>query len=115
METLINKHFPKWKLTAEGKSKCVNFVRYADDFVIILRLCSVTAAASREIIEDEIAPLVETFLTERGLSLSPEKTKITHISEGFDFLSQNTRKYQNGNLLQMPSDKAIAVTELVEV
>jgi len=99
LETLINKHFPKWKLTADGKSKCVNFVRYADDFVI--------TAASREIIENEIAPLVESFLTKRGLSLSPEKTKITHISEGFDFLSQNTRKYPNGNLLQMPADKAI--------
>jgi len=99
LEKLINKNFPKWKLTKEGKSMCVNFIRYADDFII--------TAASREIIENEIAPLVEAFLKERGLSLSPEKTKITHIEEGFDFLSQNTRKYPNGAILQKPSDKAI--------
>ena len=99
LEKLIKKQFPKWRLTKEGKSMCVNFVRYADDFII--------TAASREIIENEIAPLVEAFLKKRGLSLSPDKTKITPISEGFDFLSQNTRKYNNGKLLQKPSDKAI--------
>jgi RNA-directed DNA polymerase len=98
LEKLINKHFPKWRLTKEGKSMCVNFIRYADDFII--------TAASREIIENEIIPLVEQFLKERGLSLSPDKTKITHISEGFDFLSQNTRRYSNGKLLQKPSKRA---------
>lgn len=99
LEKLINKQFPKWRLTKEGKSMCVNFIRYADDFII--------TAASREIIEKEIAPLIEAFLKERGLSLSPDKTKITHIEEGFDFLSQNTRKYSNGKLLQKPSKRAI--------
>jgi RNA-directed DNA polymerase len=99
MENIINKHFPKWRLTKDGKSMCVNFIRYADDFII--------TAASHEIIENEIAPLVEAFLKARGLSLSPEKTKITHIEEGFDFLSQNTRRYPNGKVLQKPSDKAV--------
>ncbi len=36
----------------------------------------------------EVEPLVEQFLHERGLELSPEKTKITHIEDGFDFLGQ---------------------------
>jgi RNA-directed DNA polymerase len=99
LEKRIKKQFPKWKLTKEGKSLCVNFIRYADDFII--------TAASHEIIEQEIAPLVEAFLKERGLSLSPEKTKITHIEEGFDFLSQNTRKYPNGQILQKPSHNAV--------
>ena len=36
------------------------------------------------------------------LSLSPEKTVITHIDEGFDFLGQNVRKY-DGKLLIMPT------------
>ncbi len=44
--------------------------------------------------------------------LSEEKTKITHINDGFDFLSQNTRKYKNGKLLQKPSDKAIKSIKL---
>ena len=46
-----------------------------------------------------------TFLKERGLILSEEKTLITHISEGFDFLGFNVRKY-NGTLLIKPSKKS---------
>ncbi len=91
---LIKKKYPIWRNYLK-----VNFVRYADDFVI--------TAVSKELIETEIIPLVTEFLAERGLTLSSEKTKITHITEGFDFLSQNTRKYPNGKLFQMPSDKAV--------
>lgn len=46
-------------------------------------------------------------MRERGLTLSPEKTKITHINEGFDFLGQNIRKY-NGKLLIKPSKANVA-------
>ena len=46
------------------------------------------------------------FLGERGLTLSEEKTLITHISEGFDFLGFNVRKY-NGTLLIKPSSKSV--------
>lgn len=95
LETLIRKHFPKWK-----SGHKVNFIRYADDFII--------TAASREMIINQIEPLVKEFLSERGLSLSPEKTKITHVTDGFDFLSQNSREYRNGKTLQMPTDKAVS-------
>ena len=37
--------------------------------------------------------------------LSEEKTLITHISEGFDFLGFNVRKY-NGTLIIKPSKKS---------
>ena len=50
----------------------------------------------------EVRPLVEQFLAHRGLSLSPEKTRITHIDEGFDFLGMNVRKY-GGKLLIKPA------------
>jgi len=73
-------------------------VRYADDFIITGR--------SKELLENEVKPLVETFLAERGLQLSPTKTAITHISEGFDFLGQNVRKY-DGKLLIKPSAKNV--------
>jgi len=66
----------------------INFARYADDFVI--------TAKTKEILDLEIKPLVINFLKERGLELSIEKTKITHINDGFDFLGQNVRKYSNG-------------------
>ncbi|MDX8128139.1 group II intron reverse transcriptase/maturase [Methylomonas sp. OY6] len=76
----------------------VNLVRYADDFIITSR--------SKELLESEIRPMVENFLHERGLLLSAEKTKITHIDEGFDFLGWNVRKYK-GKLLIKPAKKSV--------
>ena len=55
-----------------------------------------------------VKPLVESFLTERGLVLSPEKTLITHIEEGFDFLGQNIRRYPHGKLFIKPARKSVA-------
>lgn len=72
----------------------VHLVRYADDFIIT---CS-----NREVLEKEIRPLVEEFLSERGLHLSTEKTLITHIDDGFDLLGQTLRKFK-GKLLIQPS------------
>ncbi len=76
----------------------VRLVRYADDFII--------TGNSKELLEREVKPRVEAFLAERGLELSQEKTKITHISEGFDFLGQNVRKY-DGKLLIKPSARNV--------
>ena len=76
----------------------VNFIRLADDFVI--------TGATKALLEDEVKPLVEAFLKERGLTLSPEKTVITHIAEGFDFLGQHLRKYHGKRLIK-PSAKSI--------
>jgi RNA-directed DNA polymerase len=81
----------------------VHFIRFADDFVI--------TGNSKGLLEDEIKPLVREFLAERGLELSEEKTKVTHISEGFDFLGQNIRKYHVGTpkekLLIKPAKKNV--------
>ena len=76
----------------------VNFVRYADDFIV--------TAKSKQLLESEVLPIVEAFLKERGLELSNEKTKITHIEEGFDFLGQTIRKF-NGKLLIQPAKKNV--------
>ncbi|BAU50230.1 RNA-directed DNA polymerase [Sulfurifustis variabilis] len=70
----------------------VHFVRYADDFVVTGR--------SQELLEREVIPVIENFLAERGLRLSPSKTKITHIADGFDFLGWNVRKYGNKLLIK---------------
>lgn len=75
----------------------VNLVRYADDFIITAR--------SRELLEKEIKPLVAEFLAERGLTLSEEKTVITHINDGFDFLGFNIRKFKK-RLYTSPSKNA---------
>lgn len=75
----------------------VNCCIYADDFIITGR--------TTEILENQVKPTVESFLRERGLSLSETKTKITCIDEGFDFLSINFRKYK-GKLIRKPSKKS---------
>ena len=81
-----------------AKKLKVNVVRYADDFVI--------TGDSPELLESEVKPWVEQFLAVRGLQLSPEKTRIVHIDQGFDFLGWNFRKY-NGKLLIKPSKKNV--------
>jgi RNA-directed DNA polymerase len=97
LEQLLTQHFPKetWRDGKCWRPK-VNLVRYADDFII--------TGDSRELLENEVRPLVEQFLRERGLILSPDKTRLTHIDEGFDFLGQNLRKY-DGKALAKPSKK----------
>ena len=64
----------------------IHFVRYADDFICTAR--------SKETLENKVQPAIINFLKERGLELSLEKTKITHINDGFDFLGFNVRKYK---------------------
>jgi RNA-directed DNA polymerase len=59
-------------------------VRYADDFVCFCE--------TREDAERVQGILVE-WLKERGLTLSQEKTRIVHLTEGFDFLGFNIRHY----------------------
>jgi RNA-directed DNA polymerase len=101
LERLLREKYPAGKRLKSlgGEKPCVNLVRYADDFVI--------TSKSKELLEGEIKPLVEHFLQERGLELSPKKTVITHVEHGFDFLGQNVRRYPNGKLLIKPSKKNV--------
>ncbi|BDU49481.1 hypothetical protein HLVA_00500 [Haliovirga abyssi] len=75
----------------------INFIRYADDFVVTSR--------SKEILED-IKSMIKEFRETRGLEQSETKTLITHIDIGYDFLGFNFRKYK-GKLLIQPSKKSI--------
>ena len=105
LERILRKKYPNsGRRATKGKNKKINLVRYADDFVI--------TGNSKEILESEVRPLVEQFLRERGLELSPEKTVITHIESGFDFLGQNIRKFpkRTGDgtiVLTRPSNKNV--------
>jgi RNA-directed DNA polymerase len=82
----------------QGKPK-VHLVRYADDFLI--------TGTSKELLRDQVQPLVTHFLKERGLELSHEKTRITHVEVGFDFLGQNVRRYRCGKVLTKPSSQSV--------
>lgn len=74
----------------------VNFIRYADDFVVTAR--------TKETLEQTVKPAVVAFLAERGLELSEQKTTITHIQTGFNFLGQNVRKYKNKLVIKPAKD-----------
>ncbi len=60
-------------------------MRYADDLVCF---CETKEDAQ------QVQEILRAWLKERGLALSPEKTKIVHLSEGFNFLGFNIRHYQ---------------------
>jgi RNA-directed DNA polymerase len=81
-------------------------VRYADDFVVF---CETKEDAER--VKDHLLP---PWLAERGLSLSGEKTRVVHLTEGFDFLGCNVKHYHaprttraGHKLLIKPSKKAV--------
>lgn len=100
MQKLLEECFPPKRDSLEKKT-CnpkVHLVRYADDFII--------TGDSRERLENEVRPMVERFLNDRGLELSSEKTRVTHIREGFDFLGHNLRQL-DGRLLVTPSKKNV--------
>jgi RNA-directed DNA polymerase len=85
----------------------VNMIIYADDFVI--------TGESKELLENDVIPIVEEFLAERGLQLSQEKSHITHISQGFNFLGFHVRKYgKELKFLTKPS-KASVKTFLADI
>ncbi len=78
----------------------VHVISYADDFII--------TGTTKEVLEKQVQPAIEAFLHERGLALSLEKTKITHIEDGFDFLGFNVRKYGNKLLIKPTKGKVIS-------
>jgi RNA-directed DNA polymerase len=97
LEKKLRQRYPK--RTAQSARAKVNLIRRADDFII--------TGSSKVLLEQEVKPLVETFLSERGLELSAEKTRITPIETGFDFLGQKVRKYHDGKIIIKPSAKNV--------
>ena len=96
LEKLLDQTFHRKTVAGITSNPKINLIRYADDFII--------TGATKDVLEKEVRPLVEQFLGERGLQFSPEKTCITHIDQGFDFLGQHLRKF-GGTLLVKPSKK----------
>ena len=100
LDRRLRERYPlRGKGSDRGRKAGVYLIRYADDFIV--------TGKTKELLDEEVKPLVESFLRERGLELSAEKTKITHIEEGFDFLGQNVRRYSHGKLWVKPSKKNI--------
>lgn len=97
LQKVLAEKYKRVRIKGKLYSPMVNLVRYADDFII--------TCENRETLEKEIKPLVADFMSERGLTLSEEKTVITNIRDGFDFLGFNIRKFGN-EILTKPTKKA---------
>ena len=83
--TSLDNHIDKNHSWVSGTDKVIPLGRYADDFVIVCK--SKTSAVN-------IKQNIKEHLSKIGLTLSDEKTQITHIYDGFDFLGFNIRKYK---------------------
>src|ERR1035438_13235 len=83
----------------------VNFVRYADDFVV--------TGANRELLEQKVKPALTAFLEQRGLELSEQKTVITHIQTGFNFLGHTVRKYGDKLLITPAKSKVQSLRQKI--
>lgn len=100
-EDLEENFKPGYGISSTGnkvrKSTCIKLVRYADDFIV-------TGRSRRQLQRVKFA--IGKFLEIRGLRINDDKTSIRHITEGFDFLGWNFRKYNN-KLLCKISKKSI--------
>ena len=105
MESAVGVSYVRWRGINRIRSRRA-LVRYADDFVIFAETREDAEAAKSDI---------ERWLANRGLELSQEKTRIRHLTEGFDFLGFNVRQYPKPSaktgykLLIKPSKESVAV------
>ncbi len=72
------------------------YIRYADDLVV-------TAKSKKEI--EALVPTIEKFLSQRGLTLNTEKTRIVHVKDGFNFLGFNVRSYKDKCIVKPQKEK----------
>lgn len=82
MEKALNIKYTKNNSISDRSKRAM--VRYADDFVVFCK----TQEDAEQVIKD-----LQEWMQVRGLSLSSEKTRIVHISEGFDFLGFHIKQY----------------------
>lgn len=83
----------------ETLGSAYGYIRYADDLVV--------CASTREKAE-AAKSLIQKWLQPRGLELHPEKTRIVHIDDGFNFLSFSFRRYRGKCLFKPQKDKVLA-------
>lgn len=93
--SVLDRHFQTiWDARDKGKRArdrakglpSYRMVRYADDFVILVK----GTEAHAQKIKEQTAEFMHEHMR---LTLSPEKTAITHVDDGFDFLGQRTVRY----------------------
>ena len=82
----------------------LGFIRYADDFIV--------TSKDKESLENALIQIKQ-WLSERGLEISAEKTKIVQINEGFDFLGFNIRQYNGKCIIKPQKYKVLAFCQKI--
>ena len=86
------------ELIKKNAKSSVSYIRFADDIIVI-------GAWGFEL-TNTVKPLINDFLLQRGLRLSPEKTKFSLVNDGFTFLGcEIKRNYKTVEVL--PTQKNI--------
>lgn len=94
------------KITNKRKIEKFDFIRYADDFIVL---------SHRKEWLEEVLPVIEKWLETRGLKLNSEKTKIRNIrEEGFSFLGFDIRQHK-GKTLRRGSNRYVRQAKKMEL
>ncbi len=98
LENAAGVHYHTGTRAGETVAGSPVLIRYADDLAVFCH--------SQEQARQVKAQLAG-WLAPRGLAFNEDKTTVVHLSQGFDFLGVNARRYQNGTLLTKPSAEAV--------
>jgi RNA-directed DNA polymerase len=114
--SVLDRHFadvwdrdmsPPWRRRHRRRRGLPNYrlIRYADDFVVLVH-------GTRSDAEQIKAQIGRMLATQLGMTLSEEKTHITHIDDGFVFLGFRIQRRRRGNghrvVHTIPSKQALA-------
>ena len=106
METDLREKAFQMRFGRQRHNPGINIVNYADDFIVT---CKTKEQA------EQFVPVIAQWLTENvGVELSLEKTRITHINDGFDFLGFNVRKYRGKLLIKPAKDNRLSVLRKIK-
>jgi len=106
MESDLREKAFQMKFGRDRTSPGINIVNYADDFIVT---CKTKEQA------EQYVPVIAQWLAEKvGVELSLEKTRITHIDDGFDFLGFNVRKYHGTLLIKPAKDNRLTLLRKIK-
>lgn len=83
----------------------LGIIRYADDFIVTAR--------DKETLE-QVLILIKQWLSQRGLEISAEKTRVVSIADGFNFLGFNLRQYGGKLLIKPQKEKVLAFCKKIK-
>lgn len=87
-------------LLFEEYGRDVHMIRYADDILVL--------GTHKQLLVHRVIPFIKNFLAKRNLELSEQKTQITHIDRGFNFLGWRIYREQK-TIISVPTRENIDI------